>query len=200
MANQDPSKIVLHACTEGGQDVQDVTWGDLTAQVRKVSDAMKYSGVKVGDRVAGVLSNRVETVVACLATLSIGALWSTSSPDMGVSGILDRIEQIRPKLLFVESDVFYNGKLQPQMAKNRAYTKPLLHTSEFSNMIVIPRKQKVLSKPELKLITWDEFLKRDQARELHFARLPFSHPGFIVYSSGTVPQLPVTNHAADCLY
>lgn len=147
---------------------------------------MRSSGVVQGDRVAGVLSNRLETIVACLATLSTGAIWSTSSPDMGVEGVLDRIRQIRPKILYAESDVLYNERILDQRDKNKAYAKYMLETPEFTNVVVIPRRKPVHEDSALKLISLNTFLERGIGRPLEFARLPFAHPGFIVYSSGTV--------------
>ncbi|KIW86365.1 acetoacetate-CoA ligase [Fonsecaea pedrosoi CBS 271.37] len=200
LSGRDPQRVVLHTCTEGGNDVQDVTWGQLIAQVTRMADAMKSSGVVQGDRVAGVLSNRLETVIACLATLSMGAIWSTSSPDMGVEGVLDRVRQIRPKLLFVESDVLYNERILDQREKNRAYAKSMLVTSEFTNIVVIPRSQQVHEDPDLKLVSLDTFLKRAKGRPLDFKRLPFAHPGFIVYSSGTTgPPKCIVHSAAGLL-
>lgn len=194
---------MLHECTEGGNDVQDISWGALISQVTNVANAMRSCGIAKGDRVAGVLSNRLETVVACLATLSIGALWSTSSPDMGVEGVLDRLKQIRPRLLFAESDVFYGGKVLGLMEKNRACARQLLETSEFMNMIVIARRNQVQDDPALKLVSWSTFVKQGTGRPLRFERLPFNHPGFIVYSSGTVRSQRAqsrsyqANHPAD---
>lgn len=186
MSNQDPTKIVIHECSEGGLDIQDIPWAMLISHVTSMADAMRSSGIVTGDRVAGVLSNRLETIVACLAALSIGALWSTSSPDMGVEGILDRMRQIRPKILFVESDVFYNGRVIELMDKNRECSRTLLNTPEFMNMIVIPRRRKVQQDSDLKMITLQTFLQRGRGSSLTFTRFPFNHPGFIVYSSGTV--------------
>jgi acetoacetyl-CoA synthetase len=188
LADRDPSKVAIHACIEGGQEMQDITWGTLRSQTERIADAMVVSGIRAGDRVAGVVSNRLETMLACLATLSIGALWSTSSPDMGVKGILDRLLQIRPKLVFAESSVLYNGKVRDLMAKNREWAKRMLETPEFQNVIVTPRvgDRSPRDEANLKLVSWDSFLSRGTGRELQYQHMPFSHPGFIVYSSGTV--------------
>ena len=188
LAGRDSNTIAVHTCTEGGENLHDVAWGELRSLVEQVADAMMSSGIKTGDRVAGVVSNRLETMVICLASLSIGALWSTSSPDMGVQGILDRLLQIRPRLVFGENAVMYNAKLRDLMAKNRQCAKRMTETPEYHNFIVIsrggdPPAQEV---PGLKIISWGRFLSRGMGRKLSFKPLPFSHPGFIVYSSGTV--------------
>jgi acetoacetyl-CoA synthetase len=186
MSKRNSSQVVLQTCVEGGADLRDITWGVLITAVTKMADALRSSGVVKGDRVAGVLSNRLETVVACLATLSIGAIWSTSSPDMGADGVLDRVRQIRPKILFSETDILYNNKILDQRQKNRVYAKEMLAFSEFANLVVIERTKEVQEDRGLKLISLSDFLKCGTGRPLQFARLPFSHPGFIVYSSGTV--------------
>lgn len=187
LAGRDPNHIILHACAEGGVDMQHVTWGQLHGRVEKLADAMRSAGIQVGDRIAGIVSNTVETLVACLATLSIGAIWSTSSPDMGVPGILDRLLQIRPKLVFAESAVLYNGRVRDLMDKHMQWAKKLERTSEFQCVIVAPFRGAGIAETNTYITTWDEFLRKGTGRELVYAQLPFDHPGFIVYSSGTVP-------------
>lgn len=187
LMGQEHDAIAIHTCNEGGINLADVTWGRLYALVEQAADAMVASGVHLGDRVAAVISNRLETVVLCLAALSIGALWSTSSPDMGEQGILDRLLQIRPKLVFGESAVLYNGKLRGLLLKHTGCATRLTETPEYQNYVVIPTEGfPVTQKPEAKLTSWSGFLGRGTGRRLTFAQLPFSHPGFIVYSSGTV--------------
>ncbi|KAF2186190.1 acetyl-CoA synthetase-like protein [Zopfia rhizophila CBS 207.26] len=97
-------EIVLHVCSEGAQNIRNVT-------------AMVVSGIGVGDRVATIISTRQETIACCLATLSLGAIWSTSSPDMGVDAVLSRLTRIRPKMVFCESEVLYNDKKRGLMEK-----------------------------------------------------------------------------------
>ncbi|KAF5013805.1 hypothetical protein FDECE_223 [Fusarium decemcellulare] len=179
-------KTILHLAPEGSEVVRDVTWDELYRQVSQVSSAMAASGIKVGDRVAAVISNRFETIVCCLATLSLGAIWSTSSPDMGVDGILDRLKQIQPRLVFCESHVIYNGKSRDLMQKHHAWTKTLSATdTELDNVIVISDGKPFETNEGGKMITWEKFTSRSTNGPLTFKQLPFSHPGFIVYSSGT---------------
>lgn len=100
-ANYRAEDVILHVASEGAENLRDVTWEDLRGEVARISGAMAARGVRVGDRVAAVISNRPETIVTCLAALSLDAIWSTSSPEMGVDAILSRLTQIRPKLGFL---------------------------------------------------------------------------------------------------
>ena len=115
----------------------DVTWRELRLEVEKMADAMISVGVRTGDRVAAIISNRSKTMICCLAALSIGIIWSTSSLDMGPQGILNRLMQIRPKLVFAESSVLYNGKIRQLLPKHKEWTKKLSSTPEFVYAIMI---------------------------------------------------------------
>lgn len=190
---------------EGGTDIKDYTWGELYSLVERAADALISLGVKKHDRVAAVLSNRLETVVLCLATLSIGAIWSSSSPDMAESGILDRLTQIRPKIVFGESFVVFKGKVMDLASKNAAIVQGLKGFEEFKNLIVLPSQARIAEVDSRgQILGYEEFLKHGVGRPLKFTRLPFSHPGFIVYSSGTVSipptpgRLPLTKASVRC--
>ena len=93
-----------------GQPVRTVTYNELFSEVEKLASALRKMGVQKGDRVAGFMPNMPETIIAMLATTSIGAIWSSSSPDFGIKGVLDRFTQIEPKVLFAANGYFYNGK------------------------------------------------------------------------------------------
>src|SRR5680860_521389 len=100
-----------------GQATVRVTYQELYAQVARLAKALRHMGVTEGDRVAGFMPNMVETVVAMLATTSIGAVWSSCSPDFGVKGVIDRFGQIQPKVLFTANGYFYNGKSHDSLEK-----------------------------------------------------------------------------------
>jgi acetoacetyl-CoA synthetase len=105
-----PDSIAISACREGGTEWRHLTWKQLEQQVQLYASAMTNAGLRQGDRVAAVVTNSVESVVLLLATGWLGAIFSSTSPDMGVNGIVERFVQIQPKLLFVESIVTYATK------------------------------------------------------------------------------------------
>lgn len=100
-----------------GKDVYVVTFRELRERVRQCAAALRAMGIKVGDRVVGYIANCVEAVVAMLAANSIGAIWSSTSPDFGVKGVLERFTQIEPRIIFSVNAVHYNGKVHDHMQK-----------------------------------------------------------------------------------
>lgn len=198
-AHYQKDKTVLHVVSEGAKSMRDVAWGELHDAVSRLAGAMVASGVKEGDRVAAVISNRLETIVICLAALSIGAIWSSSSPDMGVEGVLSRLLQIRPKLVFCESEVVYNGKQRDLLPNHVKWTEELRKDAQLENVVVITARKKISAETHPKMISWDRFLARDNGRPLTFKQLPFNHPAFIVYSSGTSGPPKCIVHSAGGL-
>ena len=104
---------------------REMTWGELRTNVRKCANALRPY-LQVGDRVGGFLGNHAMTVVAMLATTSLGAIWTAVSPDTGVAAVLDRLVQIEPKVLFADNGVRYNGKVHESMTKVKEITKALV--------------------------------------------------------------------------
>lgn len=181
------NEVALYAVSEGAQVIRPVTRAELREMTRKVAGALAQAGVTVGDRVGAVISNCVEAIVTCLAVLSLGAIWSTSSPDMGVEGIMQRLDQIEPKVVLFESSVQYNGKRRPLVQKYEECMTRLRKTRNFELGIMIVRDIPYSTKGKTKIVTWEDFVNgAPPDRELTFAQLPFNQPGFIVYSSGTV--------------
>ena len=145
--------------------------------------ALKQAGVQQGDRVAGYLPNMPETIIAMLASASLGAIWSSASPDFGVEGVLDRLGQIDPKVLFCVDGYYYNGKTIDCMDKNRQVAERL---PSLVQTIVVPYTTDQPNTDNLiNGIAWDQFLAPFQTKAIDFPRLPFEHPLFIMFSSGT---------------
>jgi len=164
-----------------------VSHADLYAGVARAILALKAAGVKRGDRVAGYLPNQPETIVATLATSALGAVWSSASPDFGVQGVVDRFGQIEPTVLFTVDGYWYNGKPQPILDK---VAQIVARLPTLRRVVVVPYLQVTSTPPqELRDIalaqSWNDFLAPHIAGPIAFERLPFDHPLFIMYSSGT---------------
>ena len=151
---------------------------------------MVSTGVEEGDRIAAVISNSVDAIVLCLAALSLGAIFSSASPDLGTQAIVDRFSQIKPKLIFADNAFEYAGK-RHDVTERIAEWSRLLEKQEnnIANVVVLPYCPTNINFVEIrKGISWDAFLRRCRGRILEFKLLPFSHPAFILYSSGTVSE------------
>ncbi|KAG0255077.1 hypothetical protein DFQ27_006471 [Actinomortierella ambigua] len=165
-----------------------LSYAALYEQVLKTAKAMRAAGVVKGDRVAGYIANCVEAVIAMLAAASIGAIWSSTSPDFGTVGVLDRFAQIRPKLLFSVNAVVYNGRPHDHVGKLKTVLEGLDGMVEKVILIPFVESMPCDASAVPKGITWDAFLKSgesDPATELTFEPLPFNHPLYILFSSGT---------------
>lgn len=144
---------------------------------------MKQAGVGVGDRVAAYIPNCPEAVIAMLAATSLGAIWSSTSPDFGTTGVLDRFAQIKPKLLISVNGVVYNGKRLDHLAKVKPVVQGL--KDSVTTVVMIPFVKDMPTELEGS-VAWDDFLNvKDAPKDIEFAQLPFNHPAFILFSSGT---------------
>ena len=160
-----------------------LTYHDLNEEVKKVAYALRNMGIVKGDRVAGFIPNMPEAVIAMLASASIGAIWSSSSPDFGIKGVLDRFAQIGPKVLFAADGYFYNGKRFNSLDKLEGILKAL---PSIENVVIVPytRHQADISSIQ-NAIHYKDFLPVCKVPEINFEQLPFDHPLYIMYSSGT---------------
>jgi acetoacetyl-CoA synthetase len=154
----------------------------LYNEVSQLAQALRSAGVVTGDRVAGYLPNMPAAVVAMLAVASIGAIWSSCSPDFGVQGVLDRFGQIEPVVLFTADRYVYGGKtidLLPRVRELLARMPSVRHT------ICAPYREPAAGAREEGIVSMAEFIRPFEARDIEFAQLPFDHPLYILYSSGT---------------
>ncbi len=156
---------------------------ELHDQVSRLSQALRNLGVVPGDRVAGYLPNLPETVIAMLAATSLGAIWSSCSPDFGANGVVDRFGQIEPKVLFAADGYYYNGKRHEGMEKLREIVARL---PGLQKTVLVPYIGCDLEQSGIDgAISLEGFVADYQPGPIAFARLPFDHPLFILYSSGT---------------
>ncbi|MDW8258624.1 MAG: acetoacetate--CoA ligase [Gammaproteobacteria bacterium] len=161
-----------------------LTRGDLRQHVAKMAAAMRAAGVGVGDRVAALLPNIPETLVITLAALSLGAIVTTTSPDFGVQGVLDRFGQTRPKLLFAVDGYWYNRKRIDCLTKTRTIAAQL---ADLTACIVVPYLDTLPNVDGIAHgLLLEDFLRgHANTTRLDFIRLPFDHPAYVLYSSGT---------------
>ncbi|MBT8053376.1 MAG: acetoacetate--CoA ligase [Xanthomonadales bacterium] len=169
------------------------SFNDLHDAVAKTAAALKASGVVTGDRVAGYLPNLPETVIAMLATASIGAIWSSCSPDFGIDGVVDRLGQIQPKILFCAAAYTYNGKTHDCLDKVRKIVKAI---PSIEQTVVVPYVGPGAKISRLKGAVWFAEFIDNTAAEISFEQLPFDHPVYILYSSGTTGIPKCITHGA----
>ncbi len=177
-----------------GQELVSITYEELYDQVARLSKSLREMGVKVGDRVAGFMPNMIETVVAMLATTSIGAIWSSCSPDFGVQGALDRFGQIEPKVLFTANGYFYNGKSHTSLVKVKDIVAQI---PSVEKIIVVPYTEEKADISGLSdAVYYSDFISSQSGLEVEFEQLPFDHPVYIMYSSGTTGAPKCIVHGA----
>jgi len=160
-----------------------MTYAELYDEVARVSRSLKAAGVSVGDRVVGFMPNMPETIIAMLAATSLGAIWSSCSPDFGIKGVLDRFGQIRPKVLFTADGYFFKGKKLDSLERIGNILKEL---SSVERVVVVPYTE---TKPDIAAVPhavhYNDFRASENGLDIEFAQLPFDHPLYIMYSSGT---------------
>lgn len=165
---------------ENGPD-RKLSRDELFTEVKRIAGGLKALGIKAGDRVAGFMPNIPETIIAMLAAASQGAIWSSSSPDFGIRGVLDRFSQIEPKVVFSADGYFYNGKQFDSQEK----LKGILERLPSVEKVVLINFSGNRDTSNIKnAVAWEDF-GNPEAATLKFEQLPFNHPLYIMYSSGT---------------
>ncbi|HEX2721727.1 MAG TPA: acetoacetate--CoA ligase [Gemmatimonadaceae bacterium] len=175
------NRDAIVAWSESGRQ-RSLSYAELYREVCRVAAALREHGVRQGDRVAGFMPNIPEAIVAMLATASIGAVWSSCSPEFGVQGVLDRFGQIEPRVLFCADSYVYAGRQIDCLAKASEVVRRI---DSIERVVVIPYRD---SQPDLSglrvSVLWNEFAASAWG-SVEFERLPFDHPLYILYSSGT---------------
>ena len=160
---------------------REMSWDQLRAEVARVADGLRAAGIVAGDRVAGFMPNLPEAIVAMLATTSLGATWSSCSPDFGIRGVLDRFGQIAPRVLFTADGYCYGGKTLDSIERIAGILESL---PSVTCVVVVANAS---PRPDLARLPaarrYEEFGR--PGATLRFERLPFDHPLYILYSSGT---------------
>ncbi|MBA3231489.1 MAG: acetoacetate--CoA ligase [Acidobacteria bacterium] len=160
-----------------------LSWAGLRAEVAVFAAALRAQGLQPGDRVAAFLPNIPEAVVAALAVAAIGAVWSSCSPDFGVTGVLDRFGQIEPRILITADGYLYGGKSHDSLAKAGEVVRSL---PTVERVVVVPYVNSALNLEGVPgAVLWNDFTAGHHGTPLTFEQLTFDHPLYILYSSGT---------------
>jgi len=176
---RDDKIAILFQGEDGTQS--SLTYKELHDQVSRLARSMREMGIVKNDRVAGFMPNIPETIIAMLATSSIGAIWSSCSPDFGIKGVLDRFQQIEPKLIFAADGYLYNGKTIDCLSKLKNI---LTYLPSIKKTIIVPFTGDSNTNVIKNSMLWNDFLHKDSG-DIIFEQLPFDHPLYIMYSSGT---------------
>jgi len=165
------------------QDTTKMTYAELYDEVARVAKSLREAGVQVGDRVVGFMPNMPETIIAMLAATSIGATWSSCSPEFGIKGVLDRFGQIKPKVLFTANGYAFKGKRFDSLER---ISNTLKELPSIEKVVVVAYTE---GDPDISgvpnAIHYRDFRSPEPNLEIEFEQLPFDHPLYIMFTSGT---------------
>jgi acetoacetyl-CoA synthetase len=194
MRDRTPTQTaVLHASEL--RPLQELSWGEISAQVASVAGGLRALGVQRGDRVVAYMPNIPETLVAFLAVASIGAVWSSAAPEFGARSVIDRFAQIEPKVLLAVDGYRHGGKDFDRMA---VLDGVLAELPTVRHTVLLPYLAEQATPPAAwpGALTWTQLCERGEHAELSFEQVPFDHPLWVLYSSGTtgLPKAIVHGH------
>jgi acetoacetyl-CoA synthetase len=171
-----------------------LSYSDLTSEVSRAAQALQALGLRSGDRAAAFIPNIPEAGVLALAAISQGIVWSSCSPDFGVEGVLERFGQIEPKVLFCADGYRYNGQAHDSLEKVAAIAEKL---PSVRKVVVVPHLDPQVEVADVpKAVRYDEWLRRYTPGDIAYAQLPFNHPLFILFTSGTTGKPKCIVHGA----
>ncbi|MGB3635682.1 MAG: AMP-binding protein, partial [Rubrobacteraceae bacterium] len=176
-----------------------VSWQELYDQVSALAAGLKSLGVERGDRVVAYVPNTPEALIAFLATASLGATWSSCSPDFGAESVVDRFEQIEPKVLIAVDGYRYGGK---DFDRTETVARLQTEIKSLEKTVLIPYLNEQPDTSGLEnVVLWEELLSENADAELQFEQVPFDHPLWVLYSSGTtgLPKALVHGHGGVLL-
>jgi acetoacetyl-CoA synthetase len=198
LAGKPGDRVAILAASES-RALATLTWDALRDQVAALAGGLRRLGVGEGDRVAAYMPNLPETVAAMLATTSLGAIWSSCSPDFGTGGVVDRFAQIEPKVLLAVDGYTYGGR---RFDRRRVVAELAAELPTVEHVVVLPYLE---DEPELDAIrgarAWGQVCAEGAGEPLRFAQVPFDHPLWVLYSSGTtgLPKAIVQGHGGILL-
>jgi acetoacetyl-CoA synthetase len=166
-----------------GRPATRMTYAQLYDEVARIANSLRAMGIKPGDRVVGFMPNMPHATVAMLAAASIGAVWSSCSPDFGIKGVLDRFGQIQPRVIFTANGYLFKGKKIDSLERMAGILKEL---RTIERVVVVPYTEPAPDIREVpNAVHWSDFRSKESGLRIEFEQLPFEHPLYIMYSSGT---------------